>query len=43
MQVGQGLNLLTAHALDFGIHRICVQSHLGLRQPLAQRFGIDGE
>jgi hypothetical protein len=43
MQASQGLNLLDFHTLDFGIRWISVQLHLSQRQPLAQRFGIDGE
>src|SRR5258708_19652294 len=43
MQAGQGLNLLDFQALDFGIRRISMLRHLGLCQPLAQCFLVDGK
>ena len=43
MQVRQFVDLLAGQALDPRICRMGVQRHPGLRQPLAQRFGIDGK
>jgi hypothetical protein len=43
MQASQDVHLLDFQALDSRIGRMNVQRYLGLGQPLAQRFGIDGE
>ena len=43
MQAGQQVDLLAGQAFDPRIPWMGVQGHLGLRQPLAERFGIDGE
>src|SRR6266704_3343634 len=43
MQASQDVDLLDFQALDSRICRMGVQRHLGLRQPLTERFGIDGE
>jgi hypothetical protein len=43
MQISQDKDLLTGQALDPCIRRMGVQGYLGLSQPLAERFGIDGE
>jgi len=43
MQASKDVDLLTGQALDPRIGRMGVQGHLGLRQPLAQRFRINVE
>jgi len=43
MQASQDIDLLTGQALDPRIGRMGVQGHLGVRQPLAQRFRINVE
>jgi hypothetical protein len=43
MQASQDVHLLTGQALDSRICRMDVQRHLGLGQPLAQRFGINSK
>jgi hypothetical protein len=43
VQIRQDKDLLTGQAFDPCIRRMGVQGHLGLSQPLAERFGINSE
>src|SRR5579859_7786943 len=43
MQDGQLLHLLMGQTLDASVGRMDGQRHLGLLEPVAQRFGIDGQ
>src|SRR5216683_811457 len=43
MPLGQQVQILSAHPFFATIARMAVQGKLGLRQPAAQRFGIDAQ
>jgi hypothetical protein len=43
MQASEDADLLVGQATKPGIGRMHMQRHLGLREPLPQRFGIDGK
>src|SRR5947207_2424363 len=43
MQASQQLNLLAAQTLDACVFWMGVQRHLGLHEPLAKRFRVNGK